>query len=77
MAGTLQFGMELSIQKCLFVIYYYHALQLLIKQCNEQGTLYTNTKRVCFGLSATFRDTIKYVRRSSQLSRSVNVRQGT
>lgn len=28
MAGKLQFGMELSILKCLYVIYYYHILQL-------------------------------------------------
>jgi hypothetical protein len=48
----------------------------LIDQYNEQGTLYTNTKTVCFGLSPIFRDTIKYVRRSSQSSRSVTVRQG-
>jgi len=77
MAGKIQFGMELSILKCLFVIYYYHVLQLNRIQYNEQGTLYTNTKTVCFGLSPIFRDTIKYVRRSSQSSRSVTVRQGT
>jgi hypothetical protein len=35
----------------------------LIEKYNEQGTLYTNTKTVSFGLSAIFRDTIKYVRR--------------
>jgi len=49
----------------------------LIEQYNEQGTFYTNTKIVCFGLSAIFRDTIKYVRRSSQSSHSVTVQQGT
>jgi len=49
----------------------------LIKKYNEQGTLYANTKIVCFGLPAAFRDTIKYVRRSSQSSHFVTVQQGT